>query len=341
MKVNRYKIETGLKLAFACLKKRSLMRVLSWIPLVHPLPSKTFPQRLIEKLRYIGRNIVVPIGLKFDLLGAKVVGETPSGNTLLRLNRDYALGSRGTVLELPRDKHIFEHVKNYGSWELEESKFLARGLMRLGELPSSTTALLDIGAHTGLVTLQAMNLAKTNNEIFLFEPIPQHSIAIERNLKNLSNININEFALSNENGKAEIFTEVTNHGNTSMLKSVIKSTEQVRTQIKLVDTTEYCDKFLNRFDNFVIKCDIQGMDALVLSRIPKRIWQNTELAIIEVWALPEISERDVTDLLSMCQRFEHASWQSKFPERLDFNEIKEFWLSKSGRDRNLFLSRTI
>ena len=332
---------TGANLTGAYLMRRYLVRVLSWIPLVWPLPVKTFPQRLIRKWLSIPKNLFVPYGLKFGFLGAKVVGETPSGNTLLQLNRDYALGSKGTVLELPLDKHIYEYVKSYGFWELEESKFLARGLKRLGKLPSSTTALLDIGANTGLVTLQAMNLAKTNNEVFLFEPIPRHALAIKHNLKNLLNIHINEFALSNENGKTEIFTEASNHGNTSVLKSVVKSIGQIRTQIKLVDTTEYCDKFLNRFDSYVIKCDTQGMDALVLSRIPNRIWQNTELAIIEVWALPEISERDVTDLLAMCQRFKYASWHPIFRKRLDFNEISEFWLSKSGTSRNLFLSKTI
>ena len=202
-------------------------------------------------------------------------------------------------------------------------------------------ALLDIGANTGLVTLQAMNLSKTITEVFLFEPIPRHVSAIERNLRNLPSIHINEFALSNENGQSEIYTQTTNHGNTSLLKSVVPSDELISTTIELVDAAEYCNKFLNGFDNFVIKCDTQGMDALILSRIPNRIWERTEVAIIEVWALPEIREQDVTHLLAMCQNFEYASWHPKSQEVISLNEISEYWLNKSGTFRNLFLSKTL
>ena len=95
------------------------------------------------------------------------------------------------------------------------------------------------------------------------------------------------------------------------------------------------------FDEYVIKCDTQGLDALILSRIPNRIWQSTEAAIIEVWALPEILEQDVTDLLAMCQDFKFASWHPKSQERLSLKEISEFWLGKSGTHRNLFLSKSL
>ena len=309
-----------------------------WIPVPAPLPIKTFPQRLIKKWLSIAKNIVSLIGVGMGFVGARIVGVTPDGNTLLRLNKDYALGPKGTVLELPRDLAIFDSVRKRGIWELEESEFLARGIRKVGE--GKKAALLDIGANTGLVTLQAMNLSKTSIEVFLFEPIPRHASAIENNLGNLPNIHINEFALSNENGNSEIFTQATNHGNTSLLASVVPSDELIRTRIKIIDTAEYCDRFLEGFDNYVIKCDTQGMDALILSRIPNRIWQNTEFAIIEVWALPEIHEQDVTHLLAMCQNFKYVSWNPNSQEMVGLSEVSEYWLSKSGTFRNLFLSKT-
>jgi hypothetical protein len=45
-----------------------------------------------------------------------------------------------------------------------------------------------------------------------------------------------------------------------------------------------------------------------LSRLPEWIWKNCEAAVIEVWALAEVSKRDVEGLLSMCQEFEYVSW---------------------------------
>jgi FkbM family methyltransferase len=309
------------------------------IPLPNPTPIKTFPQRLIRKCLYISREFVFTIGYLSGFSGARIVGVTPYGNTLLQLNKNYALGSKGAVLELPQDKVIFEYVRKRGRWELAESKFLARGLKRACR-NAHKVALLDIGANTGLVTLQAMNLSNTSIEVFLFEPVPRHALAIKQNLKKLSKIHINEFGLSNKNGQAEIYTQATNHGNTSMLNSVVPMIGMISTQIQLVETTEYCNKFLTDFDRYVIKCDTQGMDALILSRIPERIWKNCESAVIEVWALDEIGKEDVEALLSMCEEFANASWQPSIrKEKIKLSEVSEFWLSKSGTSKNLFLSR--
>ena len=312
------------------------------ITVLTPSSIATFRQRFIRKLRSTAKKILLHSGA-WRFLGAKIVGSTPSGNSLLQLNRDCALGSKGTVLELPPDHFIYWSVKNLGLFELQESKFLARGLKRACRQPHTKTVLLDIGANTGLVTLQAMNLSMTSNKVFLFEPVPRHAMAIKQNLRFLSDIYINEFALSDINGEANIFTEATNHGNTSLLSSVVPEDGMISTQIQLVETTEYCNKFLNNFDKYIIKCDTQGMDALILSRFPERIWKNCESAVIEVWALAEVSKRDVEGLLSMCQEFEYVGWHPdvKKKRKIEFNEVSEFWLSKSGSFRNLFLSQTI
>jgi FkbM family methyltransferase len=312
-----------------------------WVPVPAPLPFKTFPKRLIKKWLYIAKNIVSLIGVRMGFLGARIVGTTPNGNTLLQLNKNYALGPKGTVLELPMDLVIFKHVREWGAWELNESKFLARGL-KIACRNTPKVALLDIGANTGLVTLQAMNLSTTLAEVFLFEPVPRHTSAIKKNLRNLSSIHVNEFGLSDKNGESTIFTEATNHGNTSLLNSVIPEIGMISTQIQLVETTTYCNKFLNNFDRYVIKCDTQGMDALILSRIPDWVWKNCESAIIEVWALDEISKKDVEALLSMCQEFEYVAWQpNNRKEKIGLSEVSEFWLSKSGAHKNLFLSKNI
>jgi FkbM family methyltransferase len=311
----------------------------SWVPLPRLFPIKTFPKRLIRKCLYIAARL---IGNRLGLVGARIVGFSPSGNTMLKLNKNYALGRKGTVLELPQDRVIFESVKYHGCWELEESQFLARGLKRAYE-KSHNIALLDIGANTGLVTLQIMNLANTTNEVFLFEPVPRHASAIRQNLKKFTNFHINEFALSDQNGEAEIFTQATNQGNTSLLRSVVPEIDMMKSSIKLVETKEFCDNFLNNFDKYVIKCDTQGMDALILSRLPEHIWKNCESAVIEVWSIAEVKKQDVEVFLSMCQEFENVSW---YPldgkeNKIEISEVSEFWLSKSGASRNLFLSKNL
>ncbi len=313
-----------------------------WVPLVSALPLNTFPQRLIRKWFHIGRDFILFLCNRLEILGATIVGTSSSGNTLLRLNKNYPLGRKGSILEIPLDRAIFQYVKNRGYWELAESKFLARGLMVASRLPGTKTALIDIGANTGLVTLQAMNLSSTNNEVFLFEPIPRHASAISHNLRNLRNIHVNEFALSDRNDEAEIYTEAFNHGNTSTLKSIVPEIGMVTTKIRMVETRQYCVDFLNNFDKYVIKCDTQGMDALILSRFPEQIWKKCESAVIEVWPLDSVNKLDVENLLFMCQDFDYISWHPNADKskKIDLLEVSEFWLGKSGSQRNLFLSKS-
>jgi FkbM family methyltransferase len=302
-----------------------------------------FPKKLGKKLIAITMNYWYKLGSRLGLLGAKKVGVSSNGNALLKLNRKYALGRKGTVLELPEDEVIYKYVKKYGCWELDESIFLARGLKSACANLNSNLALLDIGANTGLVTLQAMNIANTSNSVYVFEPIPRHVNAIKKNLFNLSKVNINEFALGDKNGNAIIFTEEANHGNSSLLKSVLPGTDVFSTEIKLVETTKYFNDHLNNFDKYVIKCDAQGMDAVISSRIPERIWNNCEAAIIEVWALPEISEDDVRNLIAMLKDFKYMGWSPyiNIENMIGFSEVGEFWLSKKGSFKNLYLSKNL
>jgi hypothetical protein len=132
---------------------------------------------------YIAKNLILISSSICGFSGAKNVGIGPSGNNLLQLNKNYPLGHKGTIIELPKDNIIFKYVRLRGTWELEESKFLACGLQKVEEIKSKV-ALLDIGANTGLVALQVINISGSNAEIFLFEPVPRHAFAISQNLNN-------------------------------------------------------------------------------------------------------------------------------------------------------------
>ncbi|NDA82673.1 MAG: FkbM family methyltransferase [Actinobacteria bacterium] len=313
-----------------------LMKIKSWFPLVSPLPIATAPLRLLMKWVHIVR-------LLLRIEGAQVIGESPNGNSRLRLRKDCALGAKGTILEIPKDHVIFESVRQFGSWELDESKFLAAGLTNIAKTQRNTgesTVLLDIGANSGLVALQAINLAKTSNSLFLFEPVPQYAQAIQKNLSGLPRVEICNFALSDRNDDALMYTEAANHGNTSLYENTVPAINRVKQTIRLVDTAEYFRTNLASFDRYVLKCDTQGMDALILSRVPESVWQKVEAAIIEVTALPQIDVDHVNALLNKLSGFQYVSWHAKKREKMDISEIREFWLSKSERHKNLYLWRS-
>jgi hypothetical protein len=197
---------------------------------------KALPKQLITRTFVIFKILIHSILSMYGFSGAKLVGKTDYGNSYLKLNKNCALGYKGSTIELPRDQTIYKYIKLYGYWEIEEANFLAKFLKKLCENKDFNVAFLDIGANTGLVTLQTMNIANTDNSVFLFEPIPRHVLAIKHNLRGFSNIYINNFALSSKNGRSKIYTQINNHGNTSLIKSLVPSNRCITTSIKLVDT---------------------------------------------------------------------------------------------------------
>lgn len=261
---------------------------------------------------------------------------------MLRLRRASPLGNKGTIVELPMDEVMFSAVLTKGEWSLELSKFLCAGLEG-GEISQGKAALLDIGANTGLVTLQVVNMTSRSHNYFLFEPIPRHVSAINRNLDTESlgpRLQIMPVALSDNNGTSEIFTSITNHGNSSLSETVVGYPEEhVRTTIETVNTAEYFVGFGPEFNRFVIKCDTQGMDQVILARLPLELWGRVERAVVEVWALPEVQRSDVGTLVDIWRDFRVISWDADLNSRVDLEEVQDFWTGQTGRWKDLYIVR--
>jgi FkbM family methyltransferase len=274
--------------------------------------------------------------------GARECGIAENRDSLLRLNCDSPLGRKGAIIQLPKDKVIFSSVRATGQWSVEESVFLAEGLKTIASCNQHPIALIDIGANTGLITRQAMNLAKTGNDVILFEPLKRHAQAIEFNLSHLiksNSITINNFALSDRDGTATFFSEKSNFGNSSLLAAVVPESDVEVNHVEMKETSQYFSEHLMHYKRCILKCDAQGFDALILCRIPSVVWDTIDRAIIEVWSVAEICENDVDKLISKLEPFPYISWSSTSFDRIHLAELKEFWLSKTSESRNLYLSR--
>ncbi len=318
-----------------------------WIPFPAISPFDTFVDRALYKWKIQLSHILGFATLKIQLSGSilgltgcRIVGVNQNLNNILKLNRTGVLGDRGKFLELPHDSSIFKSVRLTTRWELEESNFLANGLIELAKDNDCRTALLDIGANAGLVAIQALNLSGTAPDVHCFEPLNNHVDAIRVNIKclrRLCKFKINEFALGDRNGVVEIFTELENQGNSSLFRSVVPQSGSTQTSIKMVDTEEYFRNNTFDYTAIVLKCDTQGYDARILSRIPQEIWQKIKFASIEVWALDEIAEADVEKLLTLWSHFKKISWDPQGIEIATLQQVKEFWLRKDFHSANLFL----
>jgi FkbM family methyltransferase len=291
-------------------------------------PKPTFLYETLQVLRQIGQ--------KLHVSGAREIPSSDTQMVKLVLNKSYPLGIKGTEIELPKDHVIFKHISLRGKWEIKESIFLANQLRALRKFEK--TALIDIGANIGAITLQAMNIASTTNHCVLIEPSSRHASAIRCNLSNANfDFSVYEFALSNVNGKAELFSQESNRGNSSIIESVVPISEKSSEEIQLRDAKEFFQVELNSYERFVLKSDTQGYDALILSRISKSAWEKMYAAVIEVWALPSIDPLHVAVVLRQLTEFSRISWDPECNEIVDSTEIGNFWLSKSSKSRNLFL----
>ena len=253
------------------------------------------------------------------------------------------MAAKETLSQLPKDNVIYQVVRRHGEWAFDESIFLSEGIAKLQKAPNTRVAFFDIGANVGLVTLQILrNSTDTATEFFLFEPIPNHAEAIKYNLGKFlvsNSLQIENFALGDMNGFSTIFAEISNRGNSSMFESAVPMDESISQHIETVNTSEYFLNFIDKYDAFVVKSDTQGMDASILSQIPHSIWRIVETAVSEVWALPEITVRDVDALLEMLHDFVFMSWSTDLTGSVSLNEVRIFWLSKSSESKNLFIRR--
>lgn len=267
---------------------------------------------------------------------AKVVGFTPEKNVRIRMHKNTPLASREATIELPKDRVIFRTVLRYGTWEIEESEFLAKAIKEISS-KSNKVALVDIGANSGLVSLQTSNLSGTNHDIVLFEPLSKHTKAIKHNLSNLNNkFFINEFGLGLEDGIAEFYTQGSNFGNSSLLKTLVPSKNLIKNEIVIKETAQVTESLLNQYESIVLKCDIQGMDSVVLARISENIWEKIVAGVIEVHAHEQIDIRDIEILLKKLTRYNFLAWDSQFTDTITLKDLRDFWLAKNNSEKNLF-----
>lgn len=314
-----------------------LPKLIEKLPFSRLNPYRTFIPRSWQKFLLL-------YGDRIGLSGATPIGNSSTGNSILKLKFRSALGFKGTEIELPKDGAIYEHVRKSGSWETNSSYFLSKTLRQLeGKSLNTKIAFVDLGANSGLVTLQTMRYAQTQNVVLMVEPLPNHVQAIRRNLQTLQTFSplfhIFEFALGRESGYVDIFTEENNHGNSSLLLDAMENSQHFQKKIAVKKSEDFFSQYFDALDYIVIKSDLQGMDAYVLSKIPIDKFESIQSAVVEVWALPEINPVDVDKFIDAISFSHSLGWSENSLGKLSPKIVREFWLSKSGLAKDLFIKK--
>jgi FkbM family methyltransferase len=307
------------------------------VPFAQIRPMRTFFSRSKQKF-------FVLYGHFFGLSGAIPGPDSVTGNGILKLRFRSALGDKGDEIEIPKDGVIYEHVRKSGSWETNSSYFLSKTLRALEKQGlDGKTAFVDLGSNSGLVTLQTLRYSNSSTTVLVIEPLPKHVQAIKNNLRKLAlppdRLRIFEFALGHQDGIFEILTENNNKGNSSFLPSAVQNSTHVKTKVVMRKAADFFTQNLATFQHLVIKSDLQGMDANVLSVLPQNILNNVESAVVEVWALPDINPEDVENFIKKVSISHFLGWSEATIGKIQPESVGNFWLSKSSLAKDLYMRK--
>ena len=317
-----------------------MIKVLRFLPLVRLKPMKTFWHRLGKKssspwIRLVNR-ILCNLGIK----GARVIGKSPLGNILLRFSVDTPVASKNEIICIPKDLVIFQSVKNSGTWELENCIFLAEAFKSSNNSALKANTLLDIGANSGMITIQTARLAREPIYAYCVEPLPINLEALRANLQKqtqLADYKIYPFALSREDGIAQIYSEKVNIGNSSLYE-MDKWQDAFNTEIKLRNTSEFIQQEFSDTAVIVLKCDTQGSEVNILTSFPRSFWSKIVRGIIEIRSAANLIPDQIFPILNSLENYNFLFWGDDSGEKIDLLEIEKFWLEGSGEERDLYFS---
>jgi FkbM family methyltransferase len=161
----------------------------------------------------------------------------------------------------------------------------------------SNSVVFDIGGHLGYFSCLSSKLAPDGN-VHVFEIDPKCYNLIEKNLKlnNISNVKINNYAVSDHNGFEKIpLLENPNAG----LKMNSNAKDYV--DVKAIQIDDYVSEN-NVVPNF-IKIDVEGAELKVLNGMKKVLKQNNLKLLVEIHVdnLRKFFDSDYKDILRMIE----------------------------------------
>jgi FkbM family methyltransferase len=179
-------------------------------------------------------------------------------------------------MKLAKDKKLWiPDEEMWQNWCLNyEIKHWKEVVMHLTQCRTA----LDIGAHVGIWTRR---MAPIFEKVYAFEPIPKHIECHKENLKDYSNVVLNEIGLSNKEGTAVIRELDFNSGSSTLewKKLTTKETKhkqrQTEINLKTLDSYE-----LTNID--FIKMDVEGHEVSTIEGAKETLINNSPIIFIEV-----------------------------------------------------------
>jgi FkbM family methyltransferase len=257
---------------------------------------------------------------------------------LMCLKRSGFLGKKGDLFLVPRDRMMYRHMRALGSWDRSTIQFLVSNVKSAEQGKEIPHTLIDLGSNIGLISLQVLNQTTLLKSICI-EPMASLMECASYNLVNYSNrVALFNFALAERDGSARFYYDEKNCGNGSLDSSLLPAVTSY-SEVKTRSTKKFFEQEIDPSLNYVLKSDIQGSEAMVLSEIPPKSWAAINFAVIEIWATPNLDHLAVWKCAREFDKYDYVSWHPNKRDKIDSSELVEFWLRGDGQMRNIYLER--
>lgn len=173
------------------------------------------------------------------------------------------------------------HKMYCGTYQLPLIKILKKYL-KLDDV------FIDVGANIGYISAIGAELVGIGGEVHSFEPVPIYfnNLLKVANLNKDYNIFVNNYALGESNGTANIRISNLNIGwNTMVSRSMMMSKKQETRKVKVIRLDDYL--FKKNIENVsLIKVDVEGFEYFVLKGLTNFFEQKMNLPkiIVEIRA---------------------------------------------------------
>lgn len=148
--------------------------------------------------------------------------------------------------------------------------------------------VLDIGANIGIMTTHLAKKVK-NGKVLCFEPMPDNVIALRMIMEhfNLSNVELFDIALGNEDDEIEMVMPVVNKVRKQGLSHVVhKDIADFNEGDRIRVTSRRLDSLLNDYPNPIqaIKIDVENFEYFVLDGAIELLKKHKPVVYCELWA---------------------------------------------------------